>query len=104
MADLYLLTDERLTAAGLGCGYEVPTMHSPERNLNITELLVVRRLGGYWPWCTWPPVYVIGRLVMKTEEPGGMADVSANGHGCQQRWLKHTGRALKITDDGAATE
>ena len=90
MADLYLLTDERLTAAGLP-GYEVSNYAQPgkesQHNLN------------YWRSGDWVAIgpgahgrlsTQQGRLVMENRKSpeGWLADVSANGHGCQQQMVE----------------
>lgn len=90
VADLYLLTDERLTAAGLP-GYEVSNYAQPgkesQHNLN------------YWRSGDWVAIgpgahgrlsTQQGRLVMENRKSpeGWLADVSANGHGCQQQMVE----------------
>ena len=87
VAELYLVTDERLKAAGLP-GYEVSNYAQPgkesQHNLN------------YWRSGDWVAIgpgahgrlsTPQGRLVMENRKSpdGWMADVRANGHGCQHR-------------------
>ena len=90
VADLYLLTDERLTKAGLP-GYEVSNYARPGKesahNLN------------YWRSGDWVAIgpgahgrlsTPDGRLVMENRKSpdGWLADVRATGHGCQQQTIE----------------
>ena len=97
VAELYILTDDRLNAAGLP-GYEVSNYARPGRE-SVHNM-------NYWRSGNWLAIgpgahgrlsTQQGRLLLENRRSpdGWLADVKANGHGCEQQTFETTRQSFE---------